>query len=518
MIKTGAKYFLFFLICFAVVCVYFIGIERHTIYGEDIALYFGHFKNKTVWDALNSYAPLGKFRPLPGIINTINLLQFNKNLHTYFLFNIGIQALIVCISTLILDLVLQSFVLSAVIGFLVGLSRFAFYDITKMLTGGSSEGLSMLFFLAFLYFILKFITNKKTADASRYKYILYALLYAILAMYTQERFVILFVYILLITFLYRTAEKSDPKKQLVIGVISVISMALHYLVNTQIAGIDYLPKNLNNFSFTLGGNSLQDGLLSIIQLNSGDFHRPGVDFTSVPVIHQFMLFVIVNLVAYAVILYGLQVYRLPEDGEAEKKKKFKDALWLLLLFVLSLIPVAGMAQLDQRWLQAPFTVFILLLCMVYKNINTPPVAKYALSILFVIHFFISDYNYLLATNEYAYMDHPEEMASILRNATKSELIRSSTANLFVLENHRTDSVEKELSSALANGDIFSFYQDKSKKIHYIDDKKFSDKEQLTGLLSLNPATDQVITFDTSIHDITSQVIEERTNWIKAQNK
>ena len=35
-------------------------------------------------------------------------------------------------------------------------------------------------------------------------------------------------------------------------------------------------------------------------------------------------------------------------------------------------------------------------------------------------------------------------------------------------------------------------------------------------MNLNPATDQVITFDGSIHDVTNQLVEERASWIQAK--
>src|ERR1017187_2569540 len=141
MAKRYLKFLIYLFIIFFITCAYFINIETHTIYGDDLALYVNHFKNKTAWDALNFYAPLGKFRPVSGLINTLILFIFDKNLHYYFLFNIGIQTLITCVFALILDLVLQSPLLSVVIGSLVGLSRFAFYSVTQVLNGGTSEGL-----------------------------------------------------------------------------------------------------------------------------------------------------------------------------------------------------------------------------------------------------------------------------------------------------------------------------------------------------------------------------------------
>jgi hypothetical protein len=519
--KAYTKYFILFFICFAVVCGYFLCIETHTIYGDDMALYFGHFKAKNLWDVLNAYAPFGKFRPVAGLVNAFNVFVFDNNLHNYFLFNVGIQALIICVFTLIVDLVLQSFVLSSVVGCLVGLSRFAFYNITQVLNGGSSEGLAMLFFLGFLYFILKFLIETEVVSARRYKYLLCSLLWANLAMYTNERYVVLFVYIILVTFLYRSATQVGGKKKLIVCTLSVLSVLLHFTFKTGIAGIDYLPQvgsNLKEFSLDSAGNSIQAGLLSIIQLNYGDPRRVGADYGSVAIIHQFLLFVIVNLIAAVVILYAVQVYRSFEAKEAEQTRKFRVVLWLLLLFVLSLLPVVSMARLELRWLQAPFAVFILLFCVLYANITTThKVAMRALFVLFIIHFFISDYNYLSHVDGSFYTKRSEWISSVFGDAAKNGLIRSNTTNLFVLEDRRDKTIEKELSWTLADGKVFSFYQKNSKKIHYIDNNRFSDKEQLPGILNLNPATDQVVRFDGDIHDVTSQVIDERDSVVKERD-
>ncbi len=518
----ATKRYLLFFTCFValffITCAYFIDAETHTIYGDDLALYVAHMGTISVGDVLNFFAPIHKFRPVSGMVNMLNMAILGKNLHNYFLFNISIQTLVTCVFALVLNLVLCKPALSLYMGCMLGLSRFAYYNVTQILDGGVSEGLALLFFLLFLYYILRILLDKADKGENVYKFLGYALLFANLAVYAHERYVVLFLFLFLFTLLFPMSAMQDKKKKWAIASASVFSIVLHYLLITVAAGLDYFPRKgsvASSFSFNTLLSSFQDGLLSIIQFNSGEARRVNISAASTPFIHQLFIFVIINILMVGVAIYTVQTYKALAAKAPGKSQDIRILYWILCLFAITFLPVLTMSRLENKWLQAPLAVFILLVVLIYSKIVVQQKRMIqSFFALWVIHFFLSDYDYEAHNQRILFVKRSEWLASTFKDAMNTGVIHGDTKNLYLLKDAGLPQFKNEMSWVLGNGKIFQFYQNKVVTMRYIENIPPLDKKPENALPDLKKETDQALTFFGEIKEITDLVINTRAKLLE----
>jgi hypothetical protein len=512
-----------FVLVFALTCWYFLRIKTSTIYGDDLVFYRDHFKLNTLLDRITCIRTGEKFRPVFGLISNYMIDIFGKKMYMYFLFNVGVQTVITFLFALIANLFLESPVFSLFVALLVGLSRFAFFNITQLYCGGPLEGIAMIFFLLTLYFIAKVFAGTGYTSGQNYRNLLYAVLAANLAIYTHERYLVLLPFIMLVALLYPFKGKLAARQKIVLCLLPALSVAINVVIKKYIFGFHFFVGTGGThirFSPSMALGFLCDGLLSVLQINSGPQYLTGMPYASLLPVFQKIVIVIVLCLVVIFVLYLVNVRRYFKTKNEKGIASFYTILFLFVILFMCMAPAIVTIRLEQRWLQASFSVFMLIVVIAFCNIKARRKAvKYVLFSLFVILFFYSDRNYLYTGTDHFFMkETAESTACLFKEAIYNDRIKKSIDRLYIDEGHRHENYEVYLGWIIADGFNFDYYQGKAKKIIYIDSLKYTDPEQVAQLKDFNRETDQVIYIREDIMDATDEYLQGRSKFLSSEVK
>ncbi len=182
-----------------------------------------------------------------------------------------------------------------------------------------------------------------------------------------------------------------------------------------------------------------------------------------------------------------------------RKTHFHLLLLLLTLFVLCLAPAVVSIRLEQRWLQAPSAVFVLMLVILLSDLEIK--GRYtgvSLQVSIAILFIVTDYHYLDRGGEYIYMSYSESQTLRFREATDKGLIRPATRRLFIYEQKPDHNNEEAIRWDLADGGFFRIYQNGTKQLLFGDSlyRTFNDR------------TDQLLFLNEGVYDVTGYFLKD----------
>jgi len=508
---------LFLILVYGILAYYFSGIKTSTIYGDDLMCFQDHFTIRSFTGQINSLGNTHKFRPVYLIVVNAIIDLFGKNVYKYYFFNVGLQALNTLLFAITLNLFLNSKLLSAFISLLIGSSRFAYYNITQVMYGGSLEALAMTFFLLSLYFILKVMLNKEPSGKQNFKNILWALLFSNLAIYTHERYITLFIFIAIIVLFYPLKSRINYRQKTILCSLAFLSIGVNIGIKKYIFGFSFFVGTAGQdikISFSQVFGFLKDGLLSIIQMNSGPGGTIGMSYTGLDTFYKVLLVVIIGSLLMIFILFFISAVKLIKLKNENGAAYINLVFYLTILFILCIMPAVVTIRLEQRWLQASFSIFILIVALAFKNIDTKHNAIKAVCFsLFAFLFLISDHHYLATANKIVFIKYAEWMASEYKEAMFRGAIHPNTENIFIYDQQQNSEHECTINWILADGYNFEFYQGKRKNIIYLDSMMFTDKGELNYLMNFNKDRDQVVSFQTYVTDITDQILEEKEKFL-----
>jgi len=502
---------------------YFLRIKTGTIYGDDLLFFKYHFTFKTLSDYMICIRTDQKLRPVFGIICNSVIGLFGKKMYLYYLFNVGMQTAITFLFALIANLFLRSPILSLLTGMLVGMSRFAFYNITQLCCGGPLEGAAMVFFLLTLYFILKTFVHTDYTQRQNFYALLYSLLAANLAIYTHERYIVLFPFIILVALLYPLKNRLSLQQKAALCLLPALSIALNVFIKVYLLGFHFFVGTGGTqmkFSPSLALGFLKDGLLSIVQVNTGPQYLVGMPYESLSSGDQRLVIAVVIGLISIFVLYLVGLIRSLRGKDKPGMKSMYIILFLFILLFLCMVPAVATIRLEQRWLQASFSVFILILVVAFSNINTGrKTVKSVLLAAFLLLFFYTDYTYLYNGNDHFFIKQTaESTACLFKEAMYNDRIKKDINTLYIDEGHRHENYEIYLGWIIADGYNFDYYQGKPKRIVYIDSLKYTDPEQVAELKNFNRQTDQVIYVREDIIDATDEYLQGRAKFPGGESK
>jgi hypothetical protein len=519
--NTLLIYFLLFLIFFSGAYLYFAESQTRIIYGDDLSVYQLQAGSKKLSEVIDVGRICTKYRPIHGVITYLLVNLFRKNLFYYFLFNVFVQALIGVVFTATVNVFLRNMFLSFMMGLFAAFTRFGYYNVIQVLCGGPMEGVAMLFFLLTLYHLTVYLARNEFEQKRLLYHLVMSVLFANLAVYTHERYIVLFPAIILCCII--GAVRNDVKRgqTVIVCAVALGSLLLNYALKVYVYQYPFLVGTrtssiVTDFAWSRQLGYLKDALASIIQFNSGAEYLIGVAFHQLPGGHKVL--VCAAAIAICIILVWAIVTR--RNTNVTRSDRSYAGLRILaglsVLFGATLAPAISTVNLEQRWLQAPFCVFILIVVVIFNRINTKDSRlKTGLLLFFAAVFLSSDRIYTKVMDTKFWMKSAEFRMSTFVNAAANGTIRREAKNLFILEDTKSSDYEIPLSWGLANGYFFDFYQDQGKTIIYLDSRRFTDPAQLQYMVSFDPATDEVIQPDSYVKDITADILKERDQYFAA---
>lgn len=514
-------YFILFLVFFGAAYFYFVNSQTLTIYGDDLYSYREQAENTGIADIIAFGKNCFKFRPVMGIVTYFEVRSFGKSLFDFFLFNVAIQALIAVLFTAIVNLFLRSVLLSALLGLMAGLSRFAFYNITQIMCGGPMEGVALVLFLAALYNITVYLTyNSDTRRKSQFQYMVRAIIFANLAVYTHERYMVLFPVIILFVFFHPLENKLSLRQKVAACFFSAASLFANFAIKEYVYHYRFLlgtgtSSLTQDFNFKKQLGYLGDALASIVQFNSGPEYLIGVAYNHTEAWHQALVVLVMVLLCALLSWYIFSNVRRHVKNTPGFSSSLKLILCLLVLFFATLAPAVSTLEVEQRWLQAPLLLFVLAVVVAFVNIRTKhPNRKKFLFIFFVLGFMVSDYNYMHKMISHFWMKGCEWEAFCYKDLILNGHLGKEVNTVYYLEEKKDPIHEIQMSWLLADGYFFVFYVGQGKTITYIDSTKFTDPEQLKYMIDFDPKTQQIVTMKNQIVIVTDEVLKERDMYFK----
>lgn len=494
-----------------IIYCYFLIIKTKVIYGDDLYLFTDHARLNNFSDKINQSLSSGKYRPVHDFMLNLIIQLFQKQIGAYYVFNVGIQIINTFLFVAILNLFIKPFYLSLLISLLIGLSRFAFFNVTQLLNGGALEGLAISFFFLFLFFVLKTLIRPNLSASQKQKMLAWSIAFANLSMYTHERYIVLFPVLILMVLFASSCKTLTIKQQMVICFFAIASMVLNFCIKKYIYSIPFFVgtggSNIS-LSFSSAATFFKEAILSIVELNTGPTYLVGIRFSVLPWYYKIQVLL---LVSCFLLLLGWYVYKI-------LKKKFDNEtetfMFLGLLFFACLVPAVVTIRLEQRWLQASFSIFVLLIAIAASKIKFKNNFNkdFFLSI-FIVFFLLTDGMYLYLGNKYSYMKYGEKKVSYFKQAIDQGILKATSTTLFILQDKVDINNANVLNWQLGSGAFFDYYLGKTKKIIFID----SINEKLhapnsTVLTDFNRKTNQLIIADSTIIDVTNNYFNDSVEY------
>lgn len=494
-----------------IIYLYFLQWKTTTMYGDDLYMYKAHAALNTFSEKINLPGSFQKYRPVHGFSMHFLIEIFQKNVNGYYCFNIAIQVINSFLFALILNLFLKSVSLSLIAGLTIGLSRFSFFNITQLYNGGALEGLAITFFLAFLFYIIKAIQFDNDS-AHKQSDIIKAILFANLSMYTHERYIVLLPFIVLLILIYPGLKMLSRKQKSILSLIAIASVCLNIFLKKEVYNLPFFVGTggkTMSLSSSTPVSFFIDGLLSILGLNEGPDYLVGINFHSLKFFNQ--LLVTVLLIGFSVTFFIY--FRKIIKSNFSTQEKQTGVLWIIpflaLLFVLLLVPAVLTIRLEQRWLQASYSIFIL--CFIIAFCHLPFKNNYSRNsafFLFIILLLWSDFTYLHKGAGNIYMTNAEKIANRFEEAIDKGVIKPGTKNIYLWEKQKDINTENEIKWTLAEDYFFYFYQQQEKKLIFADSIYKKDNPYSNSFINFNKNTDQIIYMDRAITDITNDYLQD----------
>ncbi len=252
---------------------YFLKWRTNVLYGDDAFIYLFQTDTPGLAARLNIDLSFQKFRPVHGFAIEVLFTLFKKHTEYYYLFNIAVQTLNTFIFARILHLFLRSRLLSLCFALIIGLSRFSFFNITQLFNGGVLEGLAMSFFLLSLFYTLQAMTRDDFPDKRKQRALVVAILFANLDMYTHERYIVLFPFLVLALLFYPGLRALSRKRRYFFMLAAIGSVLLNVVLKKYVCHIPFfMGTGGSRLGFSLSPviSFFAEAALSICQINSRD--------------------------------------------------------------------------------------------------------------------------------------------------------------------------------------------------------------------------------------------------------
>lgn len=469
-----------------IIYFYFLRWKTSIIYGDDLSIYTFYEGLNTVYEKINlTLLVAEKYRPIQGLSILFLIETFQKSLEGYYIFNVAVQTLITFLFALNANLFLRSPIYSLFVGLTVGLSRFAFFNITQLLNGGAMEGLAMVFFLLSLYFILKILVTADFTASQKQKGLVLSILFANLCLYTHERYVVIIPFIILVILFFPSLKVLVLKQRLFLISLALFSLLLNvfikkyiystpFFIGTAGANISFSP--FRSFQFFI------EAIFSIFQINTQAEYLTGYKFASLPPLDKALTLLVTGSFLLILALFVLKIRKLSAFKQGEnylllyiskrQQEYFQNLIilaFLAILFSFLLASAVVTIRMEQRWLQASSSVLILMIVIAASSLRfRKSYIKNALFFLLIILFIWSDYNYLSRGEKNFFFKEAEIRASLIKQAIDNGTVRAGADNLYIWEKQKNSVKEEAVRWSIIDGEFFNFYQNKSKKIFFVD--------------------------------------------------
>jgi len=297
-----------------------------------------------------------KYRPVFVTIWFALTRMFHEDLRAFLIFNGVVHTLNATIFYfLALALSNKNRIASIFLTLVFASSRFALYQVTQ--GTGPVESVALTFFLLMLLAIAQALRQPE-----RSRWLWMALGAQILALHTHERYLAASPWLATVLFVLALKQPGRRAASFIPAVLCVLTPAFNFLVKTRLLGSSFLVgTGSTHLTLDIGASidRLLQALLSVGGINHGPDYLAGHDvifgFTSGNQMDGAVL-------AASAVMFGLWLWvvtRAVSAARANEPGRIYIPIFLLGLLILMLVPPALTIRMEQRWIYAPFSLFLL---------------------------------------------------------------------------------------------------------------------------------------------------------------
>ncbi|WP_431211974.1 hypothetical protein ACQ86N_40360 [Puia sp. P3] len=341
---------------------------------------------------------------------------------------------------------------------------------------------------------------------------LLAILFANGAMYTHERYMMIFPFIILAILLFPGFRALTGRQKGELIVLAIASLAVNYFVKTRVYSLPYFLGTANaKMTFSVGDaiHFYFDAILSVIQINSGPEFLVGIRFPGLPAYQKILVVAMIGGLVYLLAAFIRKVRKRLFSNNRDRDSAVLVVSLVILLHLL-LIPAVSTIRLEQRWIQGPFAVFVLILTILFRELPYKSGRREALFFGgLVLVYVVTDFTYLSRGAGNFAMIYSERTATSVKDAIDNGVIHADTHELYIWEKQRSENYEAGIDWELASGSFFEFYQNSPKKIYFVD--SIYDSAYPGGFSSFgnfDKTSKQIVYLDKNVIDITGDYLRD----------
>ena len=357
----------------ALALVWFASFPYRAVMGDDLSLIAGEppFLNPQTLVGSLTETLSEKYRPIPQALYFLEITAFGGDFRGYLYVNIAVVIVNAWLVTLLAwRLSRRSWVMSFAAGVMLIVSRFAYSSV--LLVTGVKDGLCLTFLLALMYALLRWY------ETDHRRWLLTALVFYLLQVYTHERFLLLAAFLILALAL-APSRRSYGRFWLGVPVLIVLS---NYLAKTMLLRVEFFRGT--------GGSGIHlepthflafmlSGAANIIGFNVGPDYLSGLS-----IVHAGAVGIWVGVaLTVPVALLTVSYWSWLRECEAKECRwaEYRN-LALFVVLIASLLATASVTiRQEYRWLYAPYASFIAGVAYMHGRLEDLPWRRTALAVL-----------------------------------------------------------------------------------------------------------------------------------------
>ncbi|RYY56470.1 MAG: hypothetical protein EOO09_06360 [Chitinophagaceae bacterium] len=508
----------FLLFAPVLVYLYFLNWKTGTIYGDDLLIYHDYQALNGTLEKINLPNLSHKYRPVHGLNIHWMISLFGRHLHAYYIFNVLVQSACVFATAWTVRLITKSALLAVLAGLLVGFSRFSFFSMTQLMNGGALEGMGFLFALLTTASLVRALQEPVHPGPGPLKNFWLSLLFANLAMYTHERYLVLFPVIALAALLSPVLRGNGWKGRGLIASAAVISILLNVAIKIFIIRIPFMVGTSGTEISVSSASILQflkEALLSVFNINEGPQHLAGIDFSQARMVVKAAAILFVLSAVFILVAYLLRVDRAYREDESAVKNRFAIFLCLSCIFGATLLPAVVTIRLEHRWLVAPMAISVMMAVLAITDLPLRTNQRNLVVFGYLLVGAFVNHNYLYKGAQNIYLVHSEKLASRFETALAADQIRPETKKIYLWEQKRDPNVESGVNWVLGGGYLFTYLED-PKTFVFEDSVIHHTGDSLSGVAHrFDPQYEQLILMRDSLVDITPLFLQDSLRTLDA---
>ena len=333
---------------------------------DDVGV-IAYYSNNTIYFFQKVFSPFiaNRFRPVFSIIQYFEYELFGKNYQLWFHFNVLFNILIVIsLYNLVLKITKNRGIPFAICLIYIT-SRFSYYNITQL--NGILEAACLLILILIINYSIDFWKKKSV------KYLIFTVLLYSLLIFTHERYVVLIGFLVAIIFL---SDFIPLKQKILYSGISASPLLLNIILKVLVFKIPFFVGTGSawelGFNFNTAVIHYFLSILNIVGINIGPGYLYGLTFNSPEMAVQYKIVslsvTVIPLLILGIFIFTHIIFNKDQNSKIDEIKKLFLAVFLVCLIILSF---SVTIRVEQRWIYAPFIVYITYIGYCAFKIITP---------------------------------------------------------------------------------------------------------------------------------------------------